>query len=72
MENIDPIGIHTGNSIIIAPSQTLNDRQYQMLRNSACQIIRELGIIGACNIQFAIHPKSNEYIVIEEFSSRIK
>ncbi|WP_186578140.1 carbamoyl-phosphate synthase (glutamine-hydrolyzing) large subunit [Aquibacillus kalidii] len=65
MENFDPVGVHTGDSIVVAPSQTLNDRQYQMLRTSSCKVIRELGVIGGCNIQFALNPDSNEYVIIE-------
>jgi carbamoyl-phosphate synthase large subunit len=65
MENLDPVGIHTGDSIVVAPSQTLTDVQYQMLRDSSIKIIRELAIIGGCNIQFALHPESNQYFIIE-------
>lgn len=65
MENVDPVGVHTGDSIVVAPSQTLNDRQYQMLRSSSCRVIRELGVIGGCNIQFALDPESNDYVIIE-------
>ncbi len=65
MENIDPVGVHTGDSIVVAPSQTLSDKEYQMLRSSALNIINELGITGACNVQFALHPTSFEYCVIE-------
>ncbi len=65
MENIDPVGIHTGDSIVVAPSQTLRDTEYQMLRTSAIKIIRSLKIEGGCNIQFALDPKSNDYIIIE-------
>ncbi|SFA90604.1 carbamoyl-phosphate synthase large subunit [Lentibacillus halodurans] len=65
MENIDPAGIHTGDSIVVAPSQTLNDRQYQMLRTVSCNVIRELGVVGGCNIQFALNPESDEYVIIE-------
>ncbi len=65
MENLDPVGVHTGDSIVVAPSQTLSDKEYQMLRTSALKIIDELGIIGGCNVQFALHPTSFEYIVIE-------
>ena len=65
MENLDPVGIHTGDSIVVAPSQTLNDREYQMLRRSAIKIIRTLKIEGGCNIQFALDPNSNRYMVIE-------
>ncbi|MFD2446666.1 carbamoyl-phosphate synthase (glutamine-hydrolyzing) large subunit [Bacillus sp. CGMCC 1.16607] len=65
MENMDPVGVHTGDSIVVAPSQTLNDVQYQLLRDSSLKVIRELGIIGGCNIQFALNPFSNEYCIIE-------
>ncbi|HET8630628.1 MAG TPA: carbamoyl-phosphate synthase large subunit, partial [Thermomicrobiales bacterium] len=65
MENIDPMGVHTGDSIVVAPSQTLSDREYQMLRSSALKIIRALGIEGGCNIQFALDPHSFQYYVIE-------
>ena len=65
MENVDPLGIHTGESIVIAPSQTLNNREYQMLRNIALKVIRHLGIVGECNIQYALDPKSEDYRVIE-------
>ncbi len=65
MENMDPVGIHTGDSIVVAPSQTLSDREYQMLRTAALHIISELEIVGGCNVQFALNPKSFEYIVIE-------
>jgi len=56
MENIDPVGVHTGDSIVVAPSQTLTDREYQMLRSSALKIISALGIEGGCNVQFALNP----------------
>src|SRR5205807_345582 len=65
MENIDPMGVHTGDSIVVAPSQTLSDREYQMLRSSALKIIRALGIEGGCNVQFALDPNSHRYFVIE-------
>lgn len=65
MENIDPVGVHTGDSIVVAPSQTLNDLQYQMLRTSSLAIIRHLKIEGGCNVQYALDPKSNQYYVIE-------
>lgn len=65
MENIDPVGIHTGDSIVVAPSQTLSDREYQMLRTSAIKIINEIGVVGGCNVQFALNPKSFEYAIIE-------
>ncbi|MCI8958585.1 MAG: carbamoyl-phosphate synthase large subunit [Lachnospiraceae bacterium] len=65
MENIDPVGVHTGDSIVVAPSQTLGDKEYQMLRTSALNIITELGITGGCNVQYALNPRSFEYCVIE-------
>ena len=65
MENIDPVGVHTGDSVVVAPSQTLSDKEYQMLRSSALHIIDELQITGGCNVQFALHPTSFEYCVIE-------
>ncbi len=65
MENLDPVGVHTGDSIVVAPSQTLSDKEYQMLRSSALNIITELNITGGCNVQFALHPESFEYCVIE-------
>ena len=64
MENIDPVGVHTGDSIVVAPSQTLGDKEYQMLRTSALNIITELGITGGCNVQYALNPDSFEYCVI--------
>lgn len=65
MENFDPVGVHTGDSIVVAPSQTLSDVEYQMLRSASIKIIRSLGIKGGCNIQFALNPHSFEYVVIE-------
>ena len=65
MENLDPVGVHTGDSIVVAPSQTLGDKEYQMLRISALNIISELGITGGCNVQYALNPNSFEYCVIE-------
>ena len=65
MENLDPVGVHTGDSIVVAPSQTLSDKEYQMLRSSALNIITALKIEGGCNVQFALHPTSFEYCVIE-------
>ena len=65
MENIDPVGVHTGDSIVVAPSQTLGDKEYQMLRTSALNIISELKITGGCNVQYALNPDSFEYCVIE-------
>ncbi len=65
MENIDPVGIHTGDSIVVAPSQTLSDKEYQMLRTASLEILDEIGVIGGCNVQIALHPKSFEYAIIE-------
>ncbi|AKT39713.1 carbamoyl-phosphate synthase large subunit [Chondromyces crocatus] len=65
MENLDPMGIHTGESIVVAPSQTLNDHEYQLLRSVALKTVRHLGIVGECNIQYALDPKSSDYRVIE-------
>ena len=65
MENIDPVGVHTGDSIVVAPSQTLSDREYQMLRNASLKIIRALGIQGGCNVQLALDPHSYNYYIIE-------
>ena len=65
MENVDPVGVHTGDSIVVAPSQTLGDKEYQMLRSAAINIVNELEITGGCNVQFALHPDSFEYCVIE-------
>jgi carbamoyl-phosphate synthase large subunit len=65
MENFDPLGIHTGESIVVAPSQTLNDREYHALRRTAIDVIRHLGIVGECNIQYALDPRSEEYRIIE-------
>ncbi len=65
MENIDPVGVHTGDSIVVAPSQTLTDVEYQMLRTASLNVIRALNVQGGCNIQFALHPTSNQYAIIE-------
>ncbi len=65
MENIDPVGVHTGDSIVVAPSQTLSDYEYQMLRSASLNVIRALGVQGGCNIQFALHPERSEYAIIE-------
>ena len=65
MENFDPLGIHTGDSIVMAPSQTLSNQEYHMLRDTAIKVVRHLGIIGECNIQYALHPESLEYCIIE-------
>ena len=65
MENIDPVGVHTGDSIVVAPSQTLSDLEYQMLRTSSLNVIRALNVQGGCNIQFALHPERSEYNIIE-------
>lgn len=60
MENVDPLGIHTGESIVVAPSQTLTNTEYNMLRTTAIKVIRHLGIVGECNIQYALNPESHE------------
>jgi len=65
MENFDPLGIHTGDSIVMAPSQTLNNEEYHMLRETAIRVVRHLGIVGECNIQYALHPESLDYCIIE-------
>lgn len=65
MENVDPLGIHTGESIVVAPSQTLNNREYNMLRTAALKVIRHFGVVGECNIQYALNPHSEEYYIIE-------
>ncbi len=65
MENVDPVGVHTGDSIVVAPSQTLANREYQMLRSASLKIIRALGVEGGCNVQYALHPDSMDYVVIE-------
>nr|WP_077702979.1 carbamoyl-phosphate synthase (glutamine-hydrolyzing) large subunit [Virgibacillus dokdonensis] len=65
MENLDPVGVHTGDSMVVAPSQTLTDQQYQMLRSASLKVIRALDVVGGCNIQFALDPKSNTYCIIE-------
>ncbi|XP_067841372.1 CAD protein [Heptranchias perlo] len=65
MENVDPLGIHTGESIVVAPSQTLNDKEYNLLRTTAIKVIRHLGVVGECNIQYALSPESEQYFIIE-------
>lgn len=65
MENIDPLGIHTGESLVVAPSQTLTNREYQVLRSTALSVVRRLGVVGECNIQYALNPNSEEYYIIE-------
>ena len=65
MENLDPLGIHTGESIVVAPSQTLSNREYNILRNTAIKIIRHLGVVGECNVQYALNPNSEQYYIIE-------
>ena len=65
MENLDPLGIHTGDSIVVAPSQTLSDDEYQLLRSVSLRIVQLLGIVGECNVQFALNPESLEFYVIE-------
>ena len=71
MENIDPVGIHTGDSIVVAPSQTLSDVEYQMLRDVSLKVIRALGIEGGCNVQLALDPHSFDYYIIEVKSACI-
>ena len=65
MENFDPLGVHTGDSIVVAPSQTLTDEEYHMLRTTAIKVVRHLGIVGECNIQYALDPDSEDYCIIE-------
>lgn len=65
MENVDPLGIHTGESIVVAPSQTLSNREYNMLRTTAIKVIRHFGIVGECNIQYALDPHSEQFYIIE-------
>jgi len=65
VQNFDPLGIHTGDSIVVAPSQTLSDVDYNMLRTTAINVIRHLGVVGECNIQYALNPTSREYCIIE-------
>ncbi|XP_043538142.1 CAD protein isoform X1 [Chiloscyllium plagiosum] len=65
MENVDPLGIHTGESVVVAPSQTLNDKEYNLLRTTAIKVIRHLGVVGECNIQYALNPESEQYFIIE-------
>ena len=65
MENVDPLGIHTGESLVVAPSQTLTNREYNLLRSTALSIIRRLGVVGECNIQYALNPVSEDYYIIE-------
>ncbi len=68
-QNFDPLGIHTGDSIVVAPSQTLSDADYNMLRTTAVNVIRHLGVVGECNIQYALNPFSTEYCIIEVSST---
>lgn len=65
MENFDPLGTHTGDSIVVAPSQTLSDDEYHMLRSAAIKIVRHVGVVGECNVQYALDPYSKDYRVIE-------
>jgi carbamoyl-phosphate synthase large subunit len=65
MENFDPLGTHTGDSIVVAPSQTLTDEEYHMLRTAAIKIVRHVGVVGECNVQYALNPESSEFMVIE-------
>lgn len=67
MENFDPLGTHTGDSIVVAPSQTLTDDEYHMLRTAAIKIVRHVGVVGECNVQYALNPISREYMVIGLF-----
>jgi carbamoyl-phosphate synthase/aspartate carbamoyltransferase len=67
LQNFDPLGIHTGDSIVVAPSQTLSDSDYNMLRTTAINVIRHLGVVGECNIQYALNPTSQEYCIIEVY-----
>lgn len=64
-QNFDPLGVHTGDSIVVAPSQTLSDDEYHMLRTAAIKIVRHMGVVGECNVQYALNPASKEYCVIE-------
>jgi hypothetical protein len=72
MENVDPLGIHTGESIVVAPSQTLTNREYNVLRTTAINVIRHFGVVGECNIQYACSPNSEEYYIIEVISLAVK
>ena len=72
MENVDPLGIHTGESIVVAPSQTLTNREYNVLRSTAISVIRHFGVVGECNIQYACSPNSEEYYIIEVISLAVK
>ena len=65
MENVDPLGIHTGESIVVAPSQTLTNREYNLLRKTAISVIRHFGVVGECNIQYACNPTSEQFYIIE-------
>ena len=65
MENFDPLGVHTGDSIVVAPSQTLSNREYYLLRQTALKVVRHLGIVGECNIQYALNPRSEQYCIVE-------
>lgn len=65
MENIDPLGIHTGESIVVAPSQTLSDDEYNKLRSTAIKVIQHFGVVGECNVQYALSPVSSEYYIVE-------
>lgn len=69
MENIDPLGIHTGESIVVAPSQTLTDYEYNKLRSTAIKTVQHLGVVGECNVQYALSPTSNEYYIVEVTSA---
>ena len=71
LQNFDPLGIHTGDSIVVAPSQTLSDVDYNMLRTTAINVIRHLGVVGECNIQYALNPTSREYCIIEVCTTQL-
>jgi carbamoyl-phosphate synthase/aspartate carbamoyltransferase/dihydroorotase len=72
MENVDPLGIHTGESIVVAPSQTLTNQEYNVLRTTAINVIRHFGVVGECNIQYACSPNSEKYYIIEVISLAVK
>lgn len=65
MENVDPLGIHTGESVVVAPSQTLTNQEYHTLRSTAISVVRRLGVVGECNIQYALNPTSEDYYIVE-------
>lgn len=71
MENVDPLGIHTGESIVVAPSQTLTNSEYNMLRTCAVKVIRHLGVVGECNIQYALNPESKEVCICSQYELNV-